>query len=155
VRRSVFQFIEVVGIVLIVLVLAVMCSRAQTPCPADSVCYSREQNNQILQKLNEYVAAKDLIIKLMGERGAAGATIDAANKVIEAMNAREEINGQIILKLKDLNAVYEKVIALQQTIIEKLTMQLNKPKSAFAKFMTALKEIALLAAGIALGRGGL
>lgn len=135
-------------------VIPVLATNAYSQsCPADSVCYTREQNNQILQKLNEYLAAKDLIIKLMGERGAAGATIDSANKVIEAMNQREEINGQILLKLKDLNAVYEKVIALQQTIIEKLTTQLNKPKSAWQKFIQTVREIGLLAAGIALGRG--
>jgi hypothetical protein len=38
-------------------------------------------------------------------------------------------------------------------MVEKLVAKINAPKSAFQKFVTALKEIGLLAAGIALGRG--
>jgi hypothetical protein len=128
---------------------------AQDVCPIGKVCLDQQTANRLYDVAEQLIQAKDVINKMLTERNSSDATIAAANKVIEAMNQREEINGQIILKLKDLNAIYEKVIALQQTIIEKLTMQINKPKSAFAKFMTALKEIALLAAGIALGRGGL
>jgi hypothetical protein len=124
---------------------------SQDVCPAGKVCVDQATANKLFDAVNQLISAKDVINKMLQERNSSDATIAAANKVIDAMNQREEINGQIILKLKDLNAVYEKVIALQQTIIEKLTTQLNKPKSAFSKFMTALKEIGYLAAGVLIG----
>jgi hypothetical protein len=125
---------------------------SQDICPAGKVCLDQATANNLYNKLNDLVAAKDLINKMISERNASDATIAAANKVIEAMKEVDVINGQIVAKQKDVIALYEKVINLQQTIIEKLTAQLNKPKSIWDKVLTAVKEIAYLAAGIALGR---
>jgi CTP-dependent riboflavin kinase len=134
------------------LLVGAYSAAAQTACPQGFVCLPQATANETYDKLNQLVAAKDLIIKMLSERNASDATIAAANKVIEAMKEVDVINGQIVAKQKDLIALYEKVINLQQTIIEKLTTQLNKPKSIWDKVLTAVKEIAYLAAGIALGR---
>jgi hypothetical protein len=140
------------------LIIFVFCSVSvtyaqSTDCPASKVCIDQTTANKLFDAVDQLIAAKDVINKMLQERNSSDATIAAANKVIEAMNQREEINGQIILKLKDLNAVYEKVIALQQTLIEKLTTRLDAPKSAWSKFLSAVKTVVTLAAGIALGRG--
>jgi hypothetical protein len=127
--------------------------RGQDVCPTGKVCVDQQTANRLFDAVDQLIAAKDVINKMLQERNSSDATIAAANKVIEAMNQREEINGQIILKLKDLNAVYEKVIALQQTIIEKLTARIDAPKSAWSKFLSAVKTVITLAAGVAVGRG--
>jgi hypothetical protein len=144
-----------VAILILIFASALIASAQQTDCPASKVCIDQTTANKLFDAVDQLIAAKDVINKMLQERNSSDATIAAANKVIEAMQQREEINGQIILKLKDLNAVYEKVIALQQTIIEKLTARLDAPRSAWSKFLSAVKTVVTLAAGIALGRGGL
>lgn len=132
---------------------ALIANGQQTDCPSGKVCIDQQTANRLFNTVDQLIAAKDAINKMLSERNASDATIAAANKVIEAMNSREEINGQIIVKLKDIIALQDKVVAMYQTIVDRLQTQINAPKSAFSKFMTALKEIAYLAAGIALGRG--
>lgn len=124
---------------------------AQT-CPQGSVCYTQDQNNEILKQLNAFVAAKDLIVKLQAEGIKSDSAIAAANNLIAALNQRDEINGQIILKYKDVIALQDKVIAMYQAIVDKMQAQLNKPKSAWQKFIQTLREVAYLAGGILLGR---
>lgn len=126
---------------------------AQTVCPQGSVCYTPAQNADILQKLNELIAARDVIAKFTAERAASSATIDAANKVIDAYKQMDVVNGQIIAKQKDVMVLYETTMKLYAELVEKMQMQLNKPKSGWERFITTLKEIAILAAGITLGRG--
>jgi len=98
-------------------------------------------------------AAKDVIIKFQNERLTSDAAIANALKVIEGWKEMDAINGQIILKKDQVIALYERVIQLQMNIIESLEKRLMKPKSAFNKFMDALKTVTFLLAGVALGRG--
>jgi hypothetical protein len=50
-------------------------------------------------------------------------------------------------------AILTQAIDLQQQLMDRLEKRLLKPKSAFSKVLKVLKEIALVAAGIAIGRG--
>lgn len=50
-------------------------------------------------------------------------------------------------------ALQTKTLELYSTLVEKLTAQLNKPRSAWQKFIQTVEKVVLLAAGVALGRG--
>lgn len=127
-------------------------SQTAAPCPAGYICYTQDQNNEISKRLNELIASKDAIIKMLSERNASTAALDAANKVIEAMNERDAINGMIIVKLKDVMALYEKTMALYADLVTKLETQLHKPKSTWDKIVDTVKAVVTFAAGVAIGR---
>jgi hypothetical protein len=127
-------------------------AHAQTVCPQGEVCYTPTQNADILQKLNELINARDVIAKFTVERAASSSTIDAANKIIDAYKQMDVINGQIIAKQKDVMALYENTLKLQAELIDKLMLKINAPKSAWQKFISAVRDIAILAAGLSIGR---
>lgn len=122
-------------------------------CPAGHQCVPQATFNKMLERLEELVESKDVIAKLLQERGASDAVINSALKTIEGWKALDEINNVIILKQKDVIALYEKVIAMYDRVVEKLEQRLAKPKSAWQKFVGVLKTLATLLSGIALGRG--
>lgn len=127
---------------------------AQSPqCPVGWVCFTQVQANDIFDKLGQLVAAKDLNIKLLSERGVADQALANALKVIDGHIELHKVDDQIILKKDQIIALYEQVIKLQMTIIENLEKRLSKPKSTWDKIASVLKTVVTLAAGIALGRG--
>lgn len=127
---------------------------AQTPEPP-KVCISQAAANKCSQIATELVAARDVIAKYAAERITTDAERNAATILIKSLNDVIEVRGRIIGEYDRMMVVYQKVIDMQTALITKLTETINKPKSAYQKFITVLKEIAILAAGIALGRGGL
>jgi hypothetical protein len=126
--------------------------RAQTVCPQGMVCYTPDQNSQILKAINEAIASKDVIAKMLSERGASDAALQSANQLIEGLKNLDVINGQIIAKQKDVMALYENTLKLQAELIDKLMLKINAPKSAWQKFISAVRDIAILAAGLSIGR---
>jgi ABC-type phosphate transport system auxiliary subunit len=122
-------------------------------CPVGYVCLAQATANEVFSKLNELAAAREALIKLQAERVASDAVIASAQKLIDDYKALDEANKGIIAKHEQVEALYQKTIQLYSDMVEKLVAKINAPKSAFQKFVTALKEIGLLAAGIALGRG--
>lgn len=128
---------------------------AQCPptMPAGTVCMTQGVFNKTVSRLEELLAAKDAVAALLKERGASDAAVASALKVVEGYKELDAINNTIILKQKDVIALYEKVIAMYERVVTALEERLNKPKSAFNKFVSALKTIAYFLAGVALGRG--
>lgn len=122
-------------------------------CPAGLICFSQTQANAIFDKLTQLASAKDLIIKLQNERLTSDQTIANALKVIEGWKEMDAVNGQIIAKKDQIIQFYEKVMDLQMKIIENLESKLLKGKSAWGKFVDALKTVTFFLAGAALGRG--
>jgi hypothetical protein len=122
-------------------------------CPAGKACVDQADFNRMVGRLEELLAAKDLINKLLTERGASDATINSALKTIEGWKELDAVNGLIIVKYEQVIALYEKVLAMYERVVDNLEKRLNKPKSALSKFLTTLKEIALVLAGVTLGRG--
>lgn len=131
---------------------AVAGANAQTACPDGMVCVDQATANKLFKMGNDLIAAKDLIVKMTADAAASSAVINSAKQVIEDYKAKDEINGQIILKYKDVVALYEKVIAMQNAVIDKLTAQINKPRSAWSKFAGIVEKVIVLLAGISLGR---
>lgn len=143
-----------IAISILILVAGVYGAVAQSSsCPQGMVCYSQDQNNQIFQKLTELANARDVIAKMLSERNASDAAIASANKLIEVYKQMDVINGQIVAKQSQVIALYEQTIKLYANLVEKLQTQLNKPKSAWQKFLSTVRDIALLAVGLTIGKG--
>lgn len=126
---------------------------AQDVCPAGKVCIDQTTANRLFNTVEQLVEAKDVIAKMLQERGASDAAINSALKVIEGWKQLDAINNTIILKQKDVIALYERTLKMYADLVEKLEARLMKPKSAFSKLMDAIKTVLTLAAGVALGRG--
>lgn len=127
--------------------------RSQDVCPQGKVCIDQATANRLFNTAEQLIEAKDVIAKMLQERGASDAAINSALKTIEGWKALDEINNTIILKQKDVIALYEKVITMYQGVVDNLEQRLAKGKSAWDKFVGILKTAATLLAGITLGRG--
>ena len=134
------------------LVLATVVS-GQTSCPDGSQCVSNETITKAAQVADELRSSRDVIAKFQIERSATEAERAAAQVLIKGLNDLLATKDKIIGEYERINELYKKAIDFQQIIIERYEKMLNKPKSGFQKFLTTLKEIALVLAGITLGRG--
>lgn len=122
-------------------------------CTGDSVCVPQATLNKAAQVADELVAARDAIAKFKVERAANEAERAAATVLIKGLNDLVATKDLIIVQYEKINELYKKAIDFQQIIIERLEKQLSRPKSGWQKFLTTLKEIALVLAGATLGRG--
>jgi hypothetical protein len=101
----------------------------------------------------ELAQARDVIAKFTAERLVTEAERNAAKALIQSLNDVLDVRGRIITEYERMQAVYQKVIDMQSQLIEKLTKELAKPKSGWARFWEVLKTVASIAFGIAIGRG--
>lgn len=138
---------------LAIVILFPLCANSQTTaCPVNMVCFEQKTANEIFDKLNQLVAAKDLIIKLQTERGTADTALANALKVVEGWKELDAVNGQIIAKKDQIITLYERVMQVQMQIIENLEKRLSRPKSPLDKIAGIIKDLGYVLAGIALGR---
>jgi hypothetical protein len=140
-------------IVCISTIWVVLTLSAYGQCQNDSVCVPQATINQAAQAVDELKAARDVIARFQVERSASEAERGAATALIKGLNDLLATKDKIISEYERINELYKKVIDFQQVIIERLEGQLNKPKSGWQKFLTTLKEIALVLSGVILGRG--
>ena len=147
--------IRFLAILTIVLWLSLTASNAvaQDVCPAGKVCIPQETANKLFDVASQLVEAKDVIAKMLAERGASDAAIASAMKTIEGWQNLDAINNTIIAKQRDVIALYEKTITMYAGLVEQMEKRLSKPQSGWSKFLSALKTVITLAAGITLGRG--
>jgi hypothetical protein len=135
-------------------------ANAQTvsPTPEPQVLVSQSFLNDATKAFALVVELRDALEK---ERTASGATavvkaalqaqIDALNGLI-VIKDRKEVVYQSLLDLRDQAfAVYEKVIKIQADMIERMSAQLNKGKSAWDKIVGVLKTVVSILAGAAIG----
>lgn len=134
------------------MIFAVSAMGQTTDCPSGNVCIPQETANKLLTHANQLIEAKQVIIEFMKERGASDAAIASAVKTIEGWKNLDEVNNMIIVKLKDVVALYEKVLTMYQGLVENLEKQLNKPQTGWQKFLGILKRAIDILAGAALGR---
>jgi len=138
--------------IIAILLFAGIAGYGQCQASAGFQCVAQSDMDRIAKDLNELKALKDAYSKLLVERGLSAAERDAAANAIK-------IAGDTITVLQKGIADRESVIALQQTalklysdLVEKLTAKINAPKSAWAKFLEAVKDVAYIASGILIGR---
>jgi len=141
-------------VLLFAMILAgVINAAAQDICPTGKVCIDQSTANRLFDVANQLVEAKDVIAKMLAERGASDAAIASAMKTIEGWQSLDAINNTIIAKQKDVIALYERTITLYAGLVDGLEKRLSKPKSAWSRFVDILKNAAILLAGVSLGRG--
>lgn len=146
--------IRFLSILTIVLWLALAASNvAAQDCPSGYQCVPQATFNQMVDKLNELVEARTLIAANAKERAVSDATLATALKTIEGYKEYTAVKDMIIVKQTEMMALYEKTLKLYVDLVEKLQAQINKPRSAWSKFLSALKTVITLAAGVSLGRG--
>lgn len=124
-------------------------------CPAGSQCVPQSVIDKCGEVADKLRAANEVIEKFQAERGASVSERAAATALIDGLNQLLKTKDSIIADYERINALYTKVIEFQTQIIDNLEKRLNKPRSAFQKFMKALTEIGLILAGIAIGHAGI
>lgn len=146
--------IRFVAILTMLLWLSLTASNAfGQDCPSGKVCLEQATANRLYSVATELIAAKDVINKMLLERGASDAALTSAQQVIKGWSELDAINNTIIAKQKDVIALYERTIQLYHGLVDGLEKRLMKGKSSWDKFVGILKTLATLAAGITLGRG--
>jgi hypothetical protein len=140
---------------IVFILIASVAIKAQCTTQAGFVCIPQETANRYYKLADEYIALKDAYNKLLVERGASDAVVISYGRLVEDYKQAISIRDSIDAQKNALLALYEKTIQMYAGLVEKLETKLNAPKSAWSKFLSALKTVAILAAGIALGRGGL
>lgn len=126
---------------------------AQTQCPDGSQCVKQSVIEKCADVADQLVLARDAITKLEAERSLSQAERQAAQTLIKGLNDLIVVKDRIIADYEQISKMKDGVIALYQQMVEKLMAQVNKPKSGWQKFLQVLREIALVAAGVTLGRG--
>lgn len=122
-------------------------------CPSGQVCISQETANRLFNSVEQLIQAKDAINKMLVERGASDAALASALKTIEGWQSLDAVNNTIQIKQREVIALYEQTIKMYQTLVDNLEKRLNKPRTAWSRFVDILKNAAILLSGITLGRG--
>lgn len=139
-------------LVIAILLIAGISANAQSTASAGFACVPQATMDRISQDLTELKAARDVIAKFTAERVATDAERAATTSVLKAANDAIDTLNKGIADRDKLIDLQSKTLQLYANLIEKMTIQINKPRSAFSRFVQALKEIGFIAAGIALGR---
>lgn len=137
----------------VILTLVFASVTAAQNCPEGNVCLPQATANEVFAKLNQLVAAKDLIAKLEKQTVQADAVIASAQRIIEDYKQLDVVNGMMIVKYEKIISLYEQTIKMYQSLVDKLEAKLNAPKSAFQKLVSILGKAVILLAGITVGRG--
>lgn len=130
-------------------------AHAQDICPASMVCYSKPDNARISKDLTELASSRVVIGFFQQERTANASLVTAYQNALTAATDLTNALKTEVLTVQQFNDFQAKVIVAMEGLIDKLTAQLNKPTTAFQKFLHTAEKILVLAAGIAIGRAGL
>ena len=126
---------------------------AQSSCPDGSQCVKSSVIERCADVADQLKAARDVIAKFENERSLTQAERSASQALIKGLNEYLAVKDKIIADYEQIGKMKDNVITLYQSLVERLTKQIDKPKSGWNKFLQVLKEIALLAVGVSLGRG--
>lgn len=139
-------------LITICLFVAVVGVNAQTPCPDGSVCVKQTVLDKCADVADQLKAAKDVIVQLTNERSLSIAERNAAQALVKGLNDYLAIKDRIIADYEHVNALLQKALDTAMNLVEKVMAKLDAPRSGWQKFVAALKEIAYLVTGIAIGR---
>lgn len=108
------------------------------------------------------VSLRDALQKEQMSNGASAVTkaalqaqIDALNSLIVIQDRKAAIYDSLLVLRDKAFEVYDKIIKIQADIIDRLSTQLGKGKSGWQKFTAGLAKIAVLLAGVLIGRGAI
>jgi len=122
-------------------------------CDTGSVCVKQTTIDAATRVATELVEAREVIARFQAERTATDAERASAGRVIERLNSVIALQDRMTAEYKTVMDMYKSVVQMQSELIDRLTKQLNAPKSAWQKLVATLKTLAAIATGITLGRG--
>ena len=139
--------------ILFIFIALLFVARATSAQDSRPVCISQDAANKCVAAAAELIEARKVITDFQKERAASVAEREAASVLIKGLNDLIAVKDRIEVEREKMTALYERVIQMQQGIIDRLEQRLAKPKSGFSKFLDALKAVGYILAGVSLGRG--
>ena len=134
------------------ILIAIFAAGAFGQCTGDSVCVPQAVVDKATVAAIELKSAREVIAAFTLERTANANERESAAQLIGRLNAVIALQDRIKGEYETVVQLYKDVIKLQTELIDKLTTAQAKT-SAFKKFLRAVKDIALFAAGVLVTRG--
>lgn len=140
-----------------IFLLAPLTVAAQCVDKPNDLCVPVNQSviDRAVKAAGELISAREVIAAFQSERTATAAEREAAGRLIERLNAVIAVQDRLNLEYNAVITLYKQVIEMYSGLVEKMTKQINAPKTAWQKFVNALKVIANVALGIVIGRAGI
>lgn len=133
------------------LFLFTLSLKAQCVVPSGFVCLPQADVDKISKDLAELKQSRIVIADFKSERGASDVLVNAykafatsSNDLVAAL--QKQVTDQITI-----NQLQQKLLETAYALVDKLTQQINKPKSGFQKFIQTVEKIVYLAAGVLIG----
>lgn len=146
---------KILFIILINLALGLTAVYSQQciPTVTDS-CVEVHQSilDRMAKSLDELKAARELIKTYERQVLLTDAERAAYKSLVQAMQDAFDARGKIVTDQTTIIALQQKVIQTYSDLVEKLTAAINKKQTGFQKFLQVLEKIAILAAGVSIGR---
>lgn len=120
-------------------------------CPTGQVCIPQATANKLFDAVTQLTAAQEAITKLTASNSAAQTALDRALSLIEKYKEGDVIDGQLLVKAKDLAAASDAIAEMWKKYALDLEARLNRPKSTWDKIAGVLKRVGDILAGVALG----
>lgn len=136
-----------------VLVCGTYQTFAQCSVPAGFVCIPQAAADKIAKDLDELKAARQSIAAFVNERAATDKEREAWKSFMSASDVAMNVLQKGIADREALVALQQKTLELYAVLVEKLTAQINKPKTGWQKFLATVEKIIVFAAGAAIGHG--
>lgn len=134
------------------ILIAIFAAGAFGQCTGDSVCVPQTVVDKATAAAIELKSARDVIAAFALERTANANERESAARLIDRLNQVIAVQDRLKGEYEAVIALYKQVITMQAEFIDKLTTAQAKT-SAFKKFLRAVKDIALFAAGVLVTRG--
>lgn len=122
-------------------------------CPPPFViCLTQEKANETAARLAELIEARKVITEYIKKDALTAAERDAAQLYVKRLNDLIELDDKVFVLYHKAIEQAHKILDMQSALIEKLIARLDRPKSGWQKFLSALEKVADIALGIVLGR---
>lgn len=133
--------------------IGVTAQDVSVPCPPPYViCLTQEKANETAGRLKELIEARNVIAEYIKKDALTAAEREAAQLYVKRLNDLISLDDKVFGLYHKAIEQAHKILEMQSALIEKLFARLDKPKSGWDKFFGAMKTVANILAGIALGR---
>lgn len=142
---------KILWIAIVFFVFAIGAKAQTCTVPTGFVCITQNAADRIAHDLDELKAARDAIAAFKNERLMTDAERVAYKTLTDALNAAFDARGRVVADQANIIEIQAKALTLYSVLVDKLTSQINRPQSAWSKFVHTLEKIAILTAGIYIG----
>lgn len=140
-------------IILMSIVLWIVLGACFSAHGQEKICVEQTFIDSATKAFEMVVSQREVINKFLEERAKSDAEKQVAGTLIKSLDELLAIKDKTIAAYEKMMLIYENVIKMQFSIIEQLEKRLLKPKSFLDKFLKAVKDIVVFAAGVVIGRG--